>query len=79
MATTTTVKAKAAKTSSAKSEELPKDLLDILACPMCKGDLDYYKVKCILHCAKCRYNYPIKEGIPIMLPPDENEDGWHDK
>lgn len=69
----------AKKSSEKKSEELSQELLDILACPVCKGDLDYAKAKSVLHCHKCRYNYPVKEGIPIMLPPDENDEGWYDK
>lgn len=47
-----------------------KELLDILACPKCKGDLEYVK-ECPhgegLLCPKCKLFYPIKDDIPIML------------
>ena len=49
-------------------EPLPKDLFDILACPLCRADLEYTKDKKWLLCTKCGKKYPIKEGIPIMLP-----------
>ncbi len=46
---------------------LDKELLDILACPKCKGDLDYDKENQKLICNKCRLKYDIKDDIPIML------------
>ena len=52
------------------TDPLPKELYDILACPMCKGDVAYNKDKTALVCKKCKIDYPIKEGIPVMLPPD---------
>ncbi|KPL00448.1 MAG: tetraacyldisaccharide 4'-kinase [candidate division Zixibacteria bacterium SM23_73_3] len=42
-------------------------LLEILACPVCKGDLIYDKKNQKLVCEKCRLGYPIKDDIPIML------------
>ena len=55
-----------------------KDLMDILACPMCKGDLQLTAdeldgeeiVRGSLFCAKCNERYPIEDGIPNLLPPD---------
>ena len=47
--------------------ELPKELLDVLACPKCKGDLRYAKPKQKLICRKCKLAYRIENGIPIML------------
>lgn len=46
---------------------LNKKLLDILACPKCKGDLEYNKEENTLICNKCRLRYKIEEDIPIML------------
>ena len=46
---------------------LNKELLDILACPKCKGDLVYDKDKNKLICNACRLKYDIKDDIPIML------------
>jgi uncharacterized protein YbaR (Trm112 family) len=42
-------------------------LLEILACPACKGDLIYDKENEKLICEKCRLKYAIKDDIPIML------------
>lgn len=49
-------------------DSIPKDLFDIIACPMCKGDLKYINSKKGLQCKKCKLKYPIKEGIPLLLP-----------
>jgi uncharacterized protein YbaR (Trm112 family) len=46
---------------------LEKDLLDILACPKCKGDLEYKQKEEQLVCHKCRLIYHIKDDIPVML------------
>lgn len=46
---------------------LDKELLDILACPKCKGDLEYDKENDKLICHTCRLKYAIKDNIPIML------------
>jgi len=46
---------------------LDKELLEILACPKCKGDLEYDAENNYLICHKCRLKYPIKDDIPIML------------
>ena len=46
---------------------LDKELLDILACPKCKGDLEYDQENQKLICKECRLKYDIKEDIPIML------------
>jgi len=44
-----------------------KELLDILACPKCKGDLILTKSGNGLVCKACMLQYEIKEDIPIML------------
>ncbi len=47
---------------------LKQDLLDILACPKCKGDLEYKRKAEKLICNKCRLRYGIIDGgIPNML------------
>jgi uncharacterized protein YbaR (Trm112 family) len=46
---------------------LPPDLLDILVCPKCKGELDYREAEQSLVCPVCRLRYPIRDDIPIML------------
>lgn len=52
-----------------KSEknEISNDLLEILVCPVCKGDLEYDRNEQKLICNNCRLKYPIKDGIPVML------------
>ncbi len=46
---------------------LPQELLEILACPKCKGDLEYRKEREVLICHNCRLVYRIEDDIPIML------------
>tara|TARA_R110001583_G_scaffold177418_2_gene332542 strand:+ start:49729 stop:49908 length:180 start_codon:yes stop_codon:yes gene_type:complete len=46
---------------------MDKALLDILACPNCKGSLIYRKSENELICPTCRVAYPIRDGIPVML------------
>jgi len=46
---------------------LNKELLDILACPKCKGDIRLNKSENGLICDNCKLLYHIKDGIPIML------------
>ncbi|MBI2652865.1 Trm112 family protein [Candidatus Woesearchaeota archaeon] len=47
---------------------IPKDLFDIVACPLCKADLEYTKDKKGLVCSKCGEKYPIEDGIPVLYP-----------
>ena len=54
-------------------EPIPKELFDILACPLCKAELEYTKGKKGLLCAGCGAKYPIKEGIPVLMPPNERK------
>jgi len=42
-------------------------LLEILACPSCKGDLQYLATKQELVCCFDRLAYPIRDDIPVML------------
>jgi uncharacterized protein len=46
---------------------IDKDLLEILACPKCKGDIRLNEKKDGLICDNCGVMYPIKDDIPIML------------
>lgn len=45
-------------------------LLEIVACPVCNGKLNYDKDKQELICKVDRLAYPIKEGIPVMIEPE---------
>ena len=44
-----------------------KELLDILVCPKCKGELEYPSTEDRLICQACRLVYEIRDDIPIML------------
>jgi uncharacterized protein YbaR (Trm112 family) len=46
---------------------ISKELLEILVCPQCKGDLEYDEPNQTLSCHRCRLRYRIEEDIPIML------------
>ena len=46
---------------------LDKRILDILACPKCKGELEYKAEQEKLICQSCRLKFQIKEDIPILL------------
>lgn len=47
---------------------LPQELLEIIVCPKCKGDLDYRQEPAeVLVCPACRLAYPVEDGIPILL------------
>ena len=46
---------------------ISKELLDILACPKCKGDIHLNQYNDALICDACRLSYPIKDDIPVML------------
>ena len=53
--------------------------MDILACPVCKGELELSIeaekepeiVTGSLYCRRCNVNYPIVDTIPNLLPPDQ--------
>lgn len=46
---------------------LDDELLDILVCPKCKGELEYREEDEELLCHDCRLRYAIDDGIPVML------------
>ena len=57
-------------------ETMKKDLIDILCCPICKGDLELIIereengeiIKGKFNCKKCKTTYTIDDGIPNLLP-----------
>jgi len=57
---------------------MKKDLMDILACPVCKGDLELLSEEVegddvivgSLECVACSESYPIEGSIPNLLPPE---------
>ena len=57
------------------------ELMEVLCCPMCRGDLTLAArerngeeiVSGELACPKCQIVYPIEDGIPNLLPPEERD------
>ena len=47
---------------------MDKELLNILACPVCKASVELQEQKIV--CTECGRKYPVRDGIPVML---ENE------
>ena len=58
---------------------MKKELMEILACPVCKGELELTVAKedkkeivsGTLYCQKCNERYPILDTIPNLLPPNQ--------
>ena len=56
-------------------------MMDIICCPVCKGDLKLKAgnkdgteiISGTLTCRKCDFPYPIEEGIPNLLPPEQQK------
>ncbi len=63
------------------NDAMRPDLMDLLACPLCKGELTLTVtaeergeiLDGALGCAACGETYPIADGIPNLLPPDLRE------
>ncbi|MEX2226031.1 MAG: methyltransferase domain-containing protein [Dehalococcoidia bacterium] len=59
-----------------------RDLRSLLACPACHGDLSGWRDDrddCELRCVACAASYPVRDGIPILLPPDFDATHVHDE
>ncbi|MBI4285801.1 MAG: methytransferase partner Trm112 [Chloroflexi bacterium] len=58
---------------------MKRELMEILACPVCKGELELTVTEAdereivsgSLYCRKCDVRYPIEDTIPNLLPPDQ--------
>lgn len=46
---------------------LPKNLLEKLACPKCKGKLTYRESDNRLDCPACGLSFPVVDGVPVLL------------
>ncbi len=42
-------------------------LLDLVACPVCKGPLEFRSADAILVCRAERLAFPVRDGIPLLL------------
>lgn len=55
--------------------EVDPRLLEILVCPLTQGPLVYDREKAELVSARARLAYPIRDGVPIMLPEEARDLG----
>ena len=61
--------------NTAPGGEVDPALLEILVCPVTRGPLDYDRQKDELVSRGARLAYPIRDGVPIMLPEEARELG----
>lgn len=54
---------------------LDERLLDILVCPVCRDGVEYKERRHVIVCRGCGRRYPVRDGIPIMLPDEATEPG----
>lgn len=63
---------------------MDEDLMEILVCPVCKGELelrvgeraeDGEILSGSLYCGACDFAYRIEDGIPNLLPPELQKEG----
>jgi len=58
-----------------ESPDVDPRLLEILVCPLTRGPLEYDRAKGELISRSARLAYPIRDGVPIMLPEEARELG----
>lgn len=46
---------------------LDERLMEILVCPSCRSSLDHKERRRVLVCTGCGLQFPVREGIPVML------------
>jgi uncharacterized protein YbaR (Trm112 family) len=52
-----------------------QELLEILACPNCRGDVEYRQEEEVIVCLACGYRYPVRDDIPVMLVDEAEKPG----
>jgi uncharacterized protein YbaR (Trm112 family) len=52
-----------------------KELLEILVCPNCRGQVEYRAEPEQIVCLKCGLRYPVKDDIPVMLIEEAEKPG----
>lgn len=50
---------------------VPEELRSLLCCPVCRGELDFQPE--VFTCRGCGRNYPVRQGIPDLVPPADEE------
>ncbi|WP_293897606.1 Trm112 family protein [Phenylobacterium sp.] len=61
--------------ASALQSDVDPRLLEILVCPLTRGVLTYDRARAELVSKSARLAYPIRDGVPIMLPEEARELG----
>ena len=56
-----------------KGEKMNEELLNILACPACKAGVRLEEQRIV--CIECGRKYPVRDGIPIMLIDEAEQNG----
>lgn len=52
----------------ANKQTVDDELIKLLICPNCRGEIEYLKDKDLIVCVgECKYEYPVVDGIPHML------------
>jgi len=54
---------------------IPKELLEILVCPICKTPVTLTADNLGLKCGTCRRVYPVRDDIPVMLVEEAKIEG----
>jgi len=44
-----------------------KELVELLVCPDCHGQIEYKERRNLIICTKCGLHYPVRDNIPVML------------
>ena len=42
-------------------------LIDLLVCPSCRSGIEYKDRRNLIICTSCELQYPVRDGIPVML------------
>jgi len=62
-------------TQALLTAEIDPRLLEVLVCPVTHGALEYDRAKAELISRSARLAYPIRDGVPVMLPEEARELG----
>jgi uncharacterized protein len=54
---------------------IDKELLEILVCPSCRGEVVYQAEAELIVCTKCGLQYPVRDDIPVMLIEEATKPG----
>ena len=54
---------------------MDRELLELLACPKCRGELAESADGSFLSCPRCAIRYPVEDGIPVLLVDRALQDG----